>query len=236
MKTAVIYSGQTRSFRHVFENQYLHVLRKLTNPEFFVSVAEHEQAPDMSRLLERFPADKVHIEVVKQPQIPEPLPDKPYLAMYPPSASPQAILRQLWHLNRAFGFMLNMTQHQPYDVVVRIRPDLAFYRCDLPLIRPGPTGCITPWWARWGGVNDRFALLGWTAASHYFGTFENWEKLMRLGWPLHPETLIAASLELGGISPSHTLATEFATVRIDGTVIPPSVTETDKVEYGRTRP
>lgn len=233
MKTAVLYSGQARSFAKVFENQWWHVLRKLPEPEFFVSVADDEQAPDMYRLLERFPADKVHIEIVQQPTLPEPPLDKPYLAMYPPSSPPQAILRQLWALQRVWEFYCESTS-TAHDLIVRIRPDLAFYRFEMPgSIIPE---CRVPWWARWGGVNDRLALLGHTGAFNYFRTYERMLSVHKdKGCPLHPETLIAASLELGGITPSHTLATEFATVRLDGTVVPPSVSLTDQVEYARTK-
>lgn len=234
MKTAVIYSGQARTFTEVFPNQYWQVLRKLPNPEFFVSVADDVQAASMTRLWERFPQESVHIEYVQQPQIEEPPPNPKWLALYPPSSPPQAILRQLWSLDRAWAFYRESRTSDEHEIVVRIRPDIAFARCDLPRL-PLYRECHTPWWARWGGVNDRFSVMRWTAAEHYFTTLQKRVALWAAGCPLHPETMIAASLEEGGVDVSHTLATEFVTVRLDGTHVAPSITVVDQVEYARTR-
>ena len=130
MRTAVIYSGQARTFAQTFPNQYWHLLRRLPSPTFFVSVANDAQAVSMNLLRDRF--DHVHLEVVDQPQIPEPPPDPKWLAMYPPSSSPQAILRQLWSLNRAWHFFQENADEEVFDLVVRIRPDLAFARFEMP--------------------------------------------------------------------------------------------------------
>lgn len=236
MRTAVIYSGQARTFARVFENQYFHCLRHLPNPEFFVSVARDEQCGDMHRLLERFPKEKVHIEYVMQPELPEPPPDPPYRAMYGPSSSPQAILRQIWALNRAWEFASELGASDA-DLVVRIRPDIAFYRFEMPWVAElGQYTCLTPYWARWGGVNDRLALLGHEVAPHYFGTYHLIDRHCKQGCPRHPETLVYQTLKLAGIEPSHTLATEFATIRLDGSRVEPSVSLVDQMEYARTRP
>jgi len=242
MKTAVIYSGQTRTFGETFPNQYDKVLRQLPNPEFFVSVAADEQAPAMSRLYERFPRSSVHIEHVKQPTLPEPPPGPKWLQMYPPSATPQAILRQLWALHRAWEFFWDAaTAPAGFDLIVRLRPDLAFTRLELPhtswvdLGSWHPYRCVTPWWARWGGVNDRVAFLGIEAAKHYFTTFSKVERLMAAGCPLHPETIIDRSLRDGLITPEHTLATEFVAVRLDGSTVAASITEIDFVDYARSK-
>lgn len=237
MKTAIIYSGQTRTFTDVFQNQFFHVLRKFPNPEFYVSVEDDKQAQDMTRLWERFPAERVHIEYVQQPQIPEPSPDPKWLAMYPASSPPQSILRQLWALNRAWDFFAehSTSQAQVFDIVVRIRPDIAFARFEVPQFGPWwtPEACLTPWWARWGGVNDRMAVMGSKAAYHYFRTFDRLKALMDLGCPLHPETLVAASLELGEIEVQPTLATEFVTCRLDGSTVAASINAIDFAEYAR---
>lgn len=253
MKTAVIYSGQARTFGEVFPNQYDKVLRLLPSPEFFVSVADDAQAPAMTRLWECFPKASVHIEHVKQPQLPEPPPDPKWLQMYPPSATPQAILRQLWSLNRAWEFFQatakglcvevethggSYSKEVKFDIIVRLRPDLAFFRFEEPIQWDRCSGwhdwsCYTPWWSRWGGVNDRMALLGQEAAKHYFTTFTKIERLRAAGCPLHPETLVDRSLRDGGIQPSHTLATEFRAIRLDGSVTPVDPTVIDIAEYSR---
>lgn len=239
MTTAVIYSGEARTFAQTFPNQWFHVLRKLENPVFFVSVADDPQADDMLRLLERFPENRVHFEKVQQPTLPEPAPDPQWLAMYPPSATPQAILRQLWALERAWKFAVLTSNEKKLDApmaIIRLRPDLAFARFEMPKIGMAWT-CYTPWWARWGGVNDRVAVMDYEAACAYFNTYSCVKGLMERGCPLHPETLIHESLKRSGVADGlHQLATEFSTIRLDGTVVPPSITTIDSIEYARTQP
>jgi hypothetical protein len=127
-------------------------------------------------------------------------------------------------------------------LVVRLRPDLLFMRFEIPSeidwLNNGvrvvaPDFCFTPWWSRWGGVNDRIALLGPLAAREYFTTFTKIERLMKAGCPLHPETIVDRSLRDGGIIPSHTLATEFVAARLDGSFTPFDPSTIDIVEYAR---
>ena len=241
MRTAVIYSGQTRSFAQVYRNQYWHVLRKLPNPEFFISVADDEQATNMRLLETLFPPESVHIEYVKQPTLPEPLDDPPFHNIYPrDKATIQDVLRQLWALDRAWEFFYELAKpNWDFDLVLRIRPDLAFGRFEFPSNFDHsigrPSRCWTPYWARWGGVNDRLALMGHAAALNYFATYSRIAALRALGCPLHPEQLINASMRECGIGVKHTLSAEFITVRLDGSFVPMSITEIDKLEYARSR-
>ena len=229
MRTAVIYSGQARSFAQVFPNQYWHVLRKLENPEFFVSVAKDDNADAMIRLYERFDPAVVHIEHVEQPQITEPPDDPVHLSGYPRSASKQAILRQLWALNRAWEFYQEKKNEEAdYDVIVRIRSDLRFMRFEMP---PGDHSLVyTPWWSRWGGVNDRLAVMNEDAAEKYFTTFTRLGEMLTDGAPLHPETLIAESLRDYYVLP---LVAEFNSLRMDGTMTPFDPTVIDIADYAR---
>ena len=246
MRTAVIYSGQARTFARVYRNQYFHVLRKLPNPEFFICVADDFQAKDMFDLREFFPEDRIHLEYVKQPTLPEPPDDPPFHNIYPRDKAPiQDVLRQLWALDRAYDFFCAAQLNDPllapvkWDLVVRIRPDLAFGRFEFPSdfwsVAGMTSRCWTPYWARWGGVNDRLAVMGPQAALSYFRTFHNLPELRKLGCPLHPEQLIHASMREAGVQLKHTLPTEFITVRLDGSFVPMSMTEIDKVEYARSR-
>ncbi len=244
MKTAVIYSGQARTFGETFPNQFDKVLRLLPNPEFFVSVAEDPQAQTMTRLWERFPKESVHIEHVHQPAIKEPDPEPKWLQMYPCSTTRQGVLRQLWSLNRGWDFYRAHCGNEPkHELIVRLRPDLLFMRFELPsqvvgcttgqIYTPKSDLCETPWWSRWGGVNDRIALLGSLAAREYFTTFTKIERLMKDGCPLHPETIVDRSIRDGHVVPSHTLATEFVAARLDGTFTPFDPSTIDIVEYAR---
>jgi hypothetical protein len=112
--------------------------------------------------------------------------------------------------------------------VVRIRPDTAFLRLEVPeleasgvdmvefvITRAIPQDlCLTPRWAKWGGQQDRFAILGKKAAKAYFTTWQKLPKLREMGCPCHPEQLLDTSLRLDGITPSATLKAEFLTVRL----------------------
>lgn len=95
--------------------------------------------------------------------------------------------------------------------------------------------CLTAYWSRWGGVNDRIALLGRKAAEAYFTTFAVREELRKMHCPCHPETMVATALELAGIRQSHTLATEFVARRVNE-LVPHDPQPWELAEYARTRP
>jgi len=153
-------------------------------------------------------------------------------APYAISVPVEAVLGQLWRLQQCWSFV-PMDTFKGYDLIIRCRPDLwmeSFALPKFPNKRPvpvampdGPTLVIgrgmpdtiasTPWWGRFGGVNDRFAILGLGAAFRYFCTFENIPALLQAGCPLHPESLIKASLEAGGCTIDDTLDVSFSTLR-----------------------
>lgn len=144
-----------------------------------------------------------------------------YSGPYPPSAKPQGILRQLWALNRGWEFFI---EKRPKDVdfsrYLRIRPDLWFHEFEMPHLLTN-TECLSPWWSRWGGMNDRVAVLGRDAAEVYFTAYKQLQALLDMGAPLHPESLMAAAMETKQMYCQATLRAWFTTVRKDGTVIEP---------------
>ena len=234
MKTAILYSGQARTFAQVFPNQYFHVLNRFDDCEIFVSVADDEQAPDMFKLLERFPADRVHIEIVPQPEQAAPIADPKFLAIYPPSSPPEAIYKMFWSMRRVWDFFRSQRDPGKFDRVVRMRCDLAFTRFPDPH-RLRVAGLInTPWWGRYGGANDRVAVMSPTGAEHYFSVYQNRFKLRDMGCPVHPETMLATTIErIGGYPISHTLATEFVAVRLDGSTVGCDISAIDYADYAR---
>lgn len=239
MRTALIYSGQARSISQVWENHRWY-LRKLPNPDVFVSVAEDLQAQDMLSLKRAFPTARFEMETVIQPEITEPEEETPFRSGYPRSTSKRGVLKQLWALNRAWEFFLSKVQPLEYDIVVRMRPDVAFVRCDLPKdFSPHLKMCLTPWWDRWSGVNDRFAIMGPLAAHAYFRTWLRKDELWAAGCPLHPEQMVRESLERFGITPDDTLAAEFLTVRCptpehpNGGYLPCAPSVIDIADYAR---
>ncbi len=250
MSTAVLISGHTRSFARCLPTQLWHVYRKLDDPHFFVSCVEDEQSNDAYLLEGHFPG-KVWVETVQQPVLPIPGTNNPaptdlgtsqrhQLAKHAPyaiSSSLQAILRQLWHLERVFQFAREMIEVNGLavpSVFVRCRPDLWFHelKWKMPVALTVGIGykpmmyefrAYLPWWSRCGGCNDRFGIMGADAASHYFGTHVKTESLIADGCPLHPESLLAASLAKGGVDVRNTLLAVFRTLRNDGTTVAPVI-------------
>lgn len=236
-KTAVLISGQMRTFATCLPSLYWTVFRKLKDPHFFVSAAKDDQATT-AYLLENYPEfkGKVFIEIVEQPTLPEPHIRYAAHAPYAISAPVQSILRQLWAYNRVWEFfcetarshivevsnppMLALTNSIPdFSTVVRCRPDLFFHRFD-PVRHLEPHEFMGVWKARCGGVNDRFAVMGRGAAKAYFTAFTKLQSLLDAGCPLHPESIQQAAMEQDGVGIRNTLTCEFTAVRLDGKTAP----------------
>ena len=244
MKTAILISGQLRTFARCLPTLRYHVFRCIPEPAFFVSAADDSDAKSAELLREAFPNAKVEIEIVKQPTLDEPplvLADSAPYAITPtrtPGVGPlQGILRQLWHMSRVWAFAMEKGAGEA-ELFVRCRPDLHFQSFALPYFRYwpdrgqpaglapeneltiAPNEAFTPWWGNFGGVNDRFALLGRQAAEAWFKTFDVLPELLDpkgIGCPFHPESLVAASLERSKCVINRTLRATFAFRRRDGT-------------------
>lgn len=214
-RTFVFYSGQARTFNQCFYNQYWNVLRKLDDPEFFVCVANDAQAQDMTLLEKRFPKDRIHYQVVTQPEFPEAafLEDKNLWSAYPRSAPVINVLRAFWFYQEAWK-MGGKRAEEEGALCVRLRPDLWFMDYNHPTGPIGPYDCHTVPWGAFGGINDRFALMGHVAASGYFSTLANFAHLMEIGCPIHPETLTKASVELAKGVCHQTLLSDYRTRRL----------------------
>lgn len=210
MKTAVLISGHARTFQHTFANQYWQVLRHFEDPHFFVSIVNDDDAATMELLKSRFFAGKVSIERVTQPDLPEPAGSPQFHAPAPIKGTVQGILRQLWHLRRVYEFA---GLGEDFSCIVRLRPDLWFHRFTMPRFDLLNLQCITPWWGSYGGINDRFAIMGDEAAGAYFNTYRDLDTLIGRGCPLHPESLLAAQLETNSVYITRSLNTEFSTLR-----------------------
>lgn len=212
MKTAVLVSGQARTFRSCWPNQLWHFFRRLDSPEFFVSMADDAQADDLKVIGETFP---FHFEKVQQPAIPETETMKrANFSGYGCSASMQNILRAFWHYQRVWE-LFNERPNQnvgEYGTFVRIRPDLWFQDYEHPFNRLNEIAiheCWTPWWGSYSGVNDRLAIMGERAARVYMTAFSKLEELLESGCPFHPETLTRAALESEEIRIIQRLLVEF---------------------------
>lgn len=232
MKTCVLYSGSARTISETWANQLFWLFRVLPKPVTVVaSVVDDPQAPDMDMLFQQLPKDvDWHFEKVVQPTIPEPPIPCKWHSGYPP-ARPQGILKQLWHLNRVWEFAGETVGHD-FDLFVRIRPDIAFLRFKMPEVEGGwlvqedgvryASPGVNPnmfwgcYWSKWGGVNDRFALMGRKAAEAFFTAFNEREAMFKEWCPLQPETMLGYALERKGITVDDTMTAEFIIPRLPG--------------------
>lgn len=224
MSTAVIITGHMRTFKVCVHTLRWQVLRHYTDPAFYVSTVDDEDAGSVEEIRKLWPAAPLHVETVEQPVLPEP-PESVRFEPYARSVPVQAVLRQLWQLQR--GFRLWQEHGRGETDLLRVRPDLFFHS----FRRPHYNGAHTPWWGRFGGANDRFAVFhgglnGTTAAAQaYFETYDHIGEHMAAGCPLHPESLIGASLARQAWS--ERLRAEFTTLRKNGDNRAPEISPID---------
>lgn len=243
MSTAIIISGQARSFsgteipstileggnyrpnpratqpwaRSTRDNQRWYVWRKFKDPWFFVSLAKEPGAELVEPyLLKFYPRSRVFVELVDQPVLTEPPVEALFNAPYCVSSPRQSILRDLWHRQNAWRFCRE-NYDEPFEMIVRLRPDLFFQRFNLPPVFPAT--CHVPPWASYGGVNDRLAVMGPGAAETYFNAYARVAGLLLEGCPFHPETLTAEALIRGGIEVRKDLDASFVTLRPNGEIV-----------------
>jgi len=151
---------------------------------------------------------------------------------YAISVSPQAVLAQLWQLNECWKLFERTRGDTCYDTIVRCRPDLWFHSFQPPP-KTYARDAHVPSWGRFGGVNDRFAILGHDAAPRYFKTFSSLDILWGEGCPIHPESLVSAALEEGRATVVPLKSCEFSTLRKNGEMRPPEITAVDLLHAGR---
>ena len=226
MKVAIIYTGGMRSFDKCLANHHWMIHRHFPDAKFYVCTELDGDAGKADLL------SAATIKRVKQPEMEIPAgcpntwtPGQSYMhEPYHISVDPRAVLGQLWMLRE--GWRLYEDADESADLVIRIRPDLWFHSFNNHWL-PEPATAQTPWWGRFGGINDRFAMLGSHAAKHYFTAYDKIPRLIAGGAPLHPESLVAASLCDGDCIISDDLKAEYSTLRTSGEMRPPEITTID---------
>jgi hypothetical protein len=244
MSTAVLISGQMRTFSQCYPTQRWQIFRHYENhavasakadePHFFVSCVDDAQAGSAELLREHY--KNVHIERYKDPVL-STIPELAGLhAPYRNAATNAKLLLQHWANKRAWDSfcviwdrLLQADAEFRFSTIIRIRPDQWFHRFQKPE-NPTPGQCYCPWWGKFGGVNDRFAIMGIDAAKAYFDTWSNIDELLAAGCPFHPETLVMESMRLHGVDIIPRLMTSFSTMRLDGQQRWPEITTEDLAE------
>jgi hypothetical protein len=227
MKTAIIITGHMRTFVHCVHTLRWHVCRHFRKGEisFYVSTIADQDASSAEILRELFRDSEVFVDRLKeQPLLPEPL-EAVRFEPYARSVAVQAVLRQLWQLQQGWDlFRKNRSGNETH--IVRVRPDLYFHDCEWH----DDNTIQTPWWGRFGGVNDRFAICPADHAADYFTAYSFIPEAMAAGCPLHPESLVRAACELRGAPLTRRLKTTFSTWRKDGQHRPPEIAPWDLAE------
>jgi hypothetical protein len=248
MSTAILISGQLRTFAKCWPTQRWHVLRHFADPHFFITVQDGPEIQLTDDLVHQYGADRVHVDARQDPDLsrfltPE-LTAAYHLAPYANAAPAHQLLMQHWyqiacwkHFRQVEKSSVEGRGAKPFDTIIRLRADLWFHSFDDPLRSTHPrergdgdlltnlvihecpyaNECFTPGWGEFGGINDRFAIMGPEAAKYYFTVFDAIPELLAAGCPFHPESLVAANLERGNVDLHRTLKTLFSTERLDGT-------------------
>lgn len=211
MSTAVLISGQIRTFSKCYPTQRWQIFRHYEpDIHFFVSMPDEGASLAEAILLQDYTSVYVesYTDPIDLPIIPL---EKGASAPYANAITHDKLMLQHWGVKKVWDFYQSKTAKQ-HDIVIRIRPDLWIHRFSKP-VNPNHNEAVLPWWGKFGGVNDRMAILGATAAESYFNIYDQIPDLLAKGCPFHPETLSAAALRGFNIRP---LMTEFSTMRLDG--------------------
>jgi len=190
MKTAVLISGQLRTFAKCYPTQKWQIFRHYEpDIHFFVSCVDDPQADSASLLLRDY--ENVNVERYQDPtDLPVIPPEKGAWAPYANATSHDKLMLQHWGNKKVWHFFWDHKTATPFDTIIRIRPDIWIHRFQRPR-DPDKEECFCPWWGKFGGINDRLAIMGATAAFGYFEMYDRIQELLDKGCPFHPETLVA---------------------------------------------
>ena len=225
MSTAVLISGQMRTFARCYPSQRWQIFRHYEpDIHFFVSCAQDNNVGTTELIKENYA--NVALEAYKDPVLPKIPIEYGLHAPYANATSHDKLLLQHWGNFKVWEFFKSHWGQIAYDTVIRIRADIFIHRFVKPP-KPGKTEAYCPWWGKFGGVNDRLAVMGMSAAESYFITYNRILGLLKKGCPFHPETLVAASMELDNIAIRNTLMVEFSTMRMDGQQRFPEILQSD---------
>ena len=168
MHIAVLLGGQVRTWRRCVASQ----LALFPNHEVDFYLQAWEPAPQVE-LSSAYGARECLVEPQKlfhNKIIDRMLPTKDFPVGPGTPGRAKAMLSQYCAVRSAW----RLTQDRQHDVFVRMRYD-ALFREPLPRLLEGlgENDCRVPFWRDdENGTNDHFAVMGPSAAKHYFGMFE----------------------------------------------------------------
>jgi hypothetical protein len=219
MKTAVLISGQLRAFKKCYLTQKWQIFKHYEpDIHFFASICNDSQTADIQTLSRDY--ENVHWQALDDPtDLPNIPTQQGAHAPYANAASHYKLMLQHWGNKKVWDFFASSAATESFDVIIRIRPDLWIHRFKMPWDARFhiPVNTVTaPWWGKFGGINDRLAIMGSSVAEPYFNLYDFIPEYLSEGCPFHPETLLSVHLQSHGITVESNLMTEFSTERMDG--------------------
>lgn len=229
MSTAVLISGQMRTFAQCYPTQRWQIFRHYEpDIHFFVSCVDDTQAQSAELLRQHY--QNVHIEKYTDPtDLPEIPIEKGAHAPYANATTHKNLMLQHWGNKKVWEFFQSQRGETNFTTIIRIRPDQFIHRFIKPQRNPYFREIVhSPWWGKFGGINDRLGIMH-DAAHAYFTLYDHIPALLEKGCPFHPETLLARILEFHNF-PVCPLMAECSTQRMDGTRRWPEISASDLAE------
>lgn len=197
MNVAFCFSGQPRSFNHVFPSFKKHILRPLSGHNFYFFAHYPLVCPKTN--LPKFFTDSicedesnVSFDFHRLQGINHLVESRPWNRLDPLSA----YLMQLrsiylsYNLCRQYSF----SNHISFDWVFRARFDNLYVSSIEPLDSLDPLSLYVPAHDSWNGYNDRFAFSGMSIMNTYASRFVCLSSILTGDQALHPETSLKSFL------------------------------------------
>jgi hypothetical protein len=141
------------------------------------------------------------------------------------------LLRQFYSLNAVTELLLAHGQAQPFDLVIFSRVDVRYETpVEIPRIRPGTL--YTPWFDKYHGLNDRFALGDFKTMITYGRRQSGIRQFCEeTGKPLGAESYLRWYAKKQGLHTRDLKSINFSRVRAHGVVSPIDSTAKAKMKY-----
>jgi hypothetical protein len=127
------------------------------------------------------------------------------------------LVRQLYSLNQVTDLLLRANDH--FDLVIYSRADIRFERkVELPKIRPATL--YTPWFDKYHGLNDRFAMGDLASMIKYGQRCSMIRKYCEeTGQPLHAERFLLWYSKKQNLCNADLTAIDFSRTRANGSTV-----------------
>jgi hypothetical protein len=188
----------------------------------------------------KYGADRVHAKLIDDPKDLPMIPLKAGAhAPYANAAPHPQLMMQHWYQNEVWKLYIESGPRDSEETIIRMRGDNFFHSFEFPGVmatrNQAPGICHSPWFGRFGGINDRFAIMDRGGAEAYFTVYNVIPGLLEQGCPFHPESLSLAAMTSRKVRSRDTLKAEFSTMRLNGPMRFMETTATDIAHFGEHR-